>query len=455
MWVVVIPSKDRASAAIKDIQARAEGESDLKLKALCTDRGGEFTATEFTDYYAAEGVHRHHTTPYSPQQNGIVEHQNGTVVATTRSMLKAKGLPGWFWGEAVNATMYVLNRCPTKSVDGMTPFEAWHGRKSTVHHLRTFRCIVYVWNTTPHLKKLENRGRKMIFVGYESDSKAYRAYDPITKRVHVTRDMVFDEHAQWDWGSGGDDGKAGSGDDVFTVEYTTTGPAAPIADGADEAPTEESSLPAGASDTEVDDDVDDENLYTNHDDDAPLHFCSMSDILATPRFEPRALVAEELHMVSSNESASFIEAMHNPSWRKAMMEEMDSIEENGTWSLVDLPPGRKPIGVKWVFKVKRDEHKAVSKHKARLVMKGYTQRHGIDYDEVFTSVARLDSVRLLIALAAHEGWEVHHMDVKSAFLNDDLQEEVYVEQPTGFIIAGKEHKVLKLKKALYRFHQVP
>jgi hypothetical protein len=118
-------------------------------------------------------------------------------------------------------------------------------------------------------------------------------------------------------------------------------------------------------------------------------------------------------------------------------------------------PGRKSIGVKWVFKVKRDEHKAVSKHKARLVMKGYTQRHDIDYDEVFTSVARLDSVRLLIALAAHEGWEVHHMDFKSAFLNDDLQEEVYVEQPTGFIIAGKEHKVLKLKKALYRFHQVP
>jgi hypothetical protein len=138
-----------------------------------------------------------------------------------------------------------------------------------------------------------------------------------------------------------------------------------------------------------------------------------------------------------------------------MMEEMDSIEENGTWSLVDLPPGRKSIGMKWVFKVKRDEHGAVSKYKARLVVKGYVQRHGIDYDEVFAPVARLDSVRLLIALAAHERWEVYHMDVKSAFLNDDLQEEVYVEQPTGFIVADKEHKVLKLKKALYGLHQAP
>jgi hypothetical protein len=85
----------------------------------------------------------------------------------------------------VNATVYVLNRCPMKSIDGMTPFEAWHGRKLTVHHLRTLRCIMYVRNTMPDLKKLEDHGRKMIFVGYENGSKAYRAHDPIMKRVHV------------------------------------------------------------------------------------------------------------------------------------------------------------------------------------------------------------------------------------------------------------------------------
>jgi hypothetical protein len=176
-----------------------------------------------------------------------------------------------------------------------------------------------------------------------------------------------------------------------------------MVDGADEAPTEESPLPTGAGDTEVDNDVNDENLDADHDHDAPLRFRSMSDNLTTPGFAPHALVAEELHVVSSDELTSFAEAEHSPSWRKAMMEEMDSIEENGTWSLVDLPPGRKPIGVKWVFKVKRDEHGAVSKHKARLVVKGYAQRHGIDYDEVFAPVARLDSVRLLITLTAHEG----------------------------------------------------
>jgi hypothetical protein len=241
----------------------------------------------------------------------------------------------------------------------------------------------------------------------------------------------------------------GGGDDVFTVEYTTMGPVAPMANGANEAPTEESPLPVGPDDTEVDKDIDDENLDANHDDNTPLHFRSMSDILMTAGFAPRALVAEELHVMSSNEPTSFTEAKHNSCWRKAMMEEMDSIEENGTWSHIDLPLGCKLNGVKWVFKVKRDEHGAMSKHKELLVVKGYAQRYGIDYDEVFTPMARLDSIRLLIALAVHEGWEVHHMDVKSVFLNGDLQEEVYVEQPVGFIIAGKEHMVLKLKKALY------
>jgi hypothetical protein len=239
------------------------------------------------------------------------------------------------------------------------------------------------------------------------------------------------------------------------VEYTTTGPTAPTTDGTDEAPTEDSPLRAGAGDAEVDDDIDDENMDADHDDDIPLCFRSMSDILVMPRFAPCALVAEEVHVVSSDEPTSFVEAERNPSWRNAMMEEMGSIEKNGTWSLVDLSPGRKPIRVKWVFKVKRDEHRVVSKHKARLMVKGYAQRHGIDYDEAFALVAHLDSVRLLIALATHKGWELHHINVKSALLNDGLQEEVYVEQPTGFIIAGKEHKVLKLKNASYGLHQAP
>jgi hypothetical protein len=127
-----------------------------------------------------------------------------------------------------------------------------------------------------------------------------------------------------------------------------------------------------------------------------------------------------------------------------MKEEMDAIEDNQTWTLCDLSQGRRAISLKWVSKLKYNEHGEVVKYKARLVVKGYAQRRGIDYDEVFAPVARLDTIRLLIALAAHKGWEVHHLDVKSPFLNGDLLEEVFIEQPSSFIVKGSEHKVLKL-----------
>jgi hypothetical protein len=134
-------------------------------------------------------------TLYKPQQNSVVEHRNQTVIGTARSMLKAKGLPGMFWTEAIAAAMYVLNRSPTKGVAGKTPYEVWHGRKSVVHHLRTFSCIAYVKDTSPNMKKLDDRSHPMIFMGYEQGTKGYRVYDPVTYRVHVLRDIVLDDQA--------------------------------------------------------------------------------------------------------------------------------------------------------------------------------------------------------------------------------------------------------------------
>jgi hypothetical protein len=123
--------------------------------------------------------------------------------------------------------------------------------------------------------------------------------------------------------------------------------------------------------------------------------------------------------------------------------------------LVDPPLRQRPIGLKWVYKIKKDASDIITKHKARLVAKGYVQRQGIDYEEVFAPVARLESVRLLLALAASEGWPIHHMDVRSAFLNGELREQVFVAQPPGFVVAGQERKVLRLVKALYGLRQAP
>jgi hypothetical protein len=138
-----------------------------------------------------------------------------------------------------------------------------------------------------------------------------------------------------------------------------------------------------------------------------------------------------------------------------MLDELQSINENSTWNLTALPAGHRAICLKWVYKVKKDENGRIIKHKARLVAKGYVQRPGVDFEEVFAPVARLESVWLILALAAHRGWEVHHMDVKLAFLNGELEEVVYVSQPPGFIADGHEHGVYKLHKALYGLRQAP
>jgi len=138
-----------------------------------------------------------------------------------------------------------------------------------------------------------------------------------------------------------------------------------------------------------------------------------------------------------------------------METELLSIRENETWSYADLPKGHRAIGLKWVCKVKRDPGGNIVKYKARLVAKGYAQKQGVDYEEVFAPVARQETVRLILALATQGEWEMHHMDVKSAFLNGDLMEEVYVHQPPGFVNPKCPSKVMKLRKALYGLKQAP
>jgi hypothetical protein len=156
-------------------------EKNCKLKALRTDRGGEFTSNEFRNYYEMLGIKRYLTTPYSPQQNRVVERRNQTVVGMARSLLKSMGVPAEFWGEAVSTTVYLLNRAPTKSVISKTPYEAYYTRKPSVVHLRVFGCVAHVKVVTPHLSKLTDRSKQMVFIGYDMNTKGYRVYDLATR----------------------------------------------------------------------------------------------------------------------------------------------------------------------------------------------------------------------------------------------------------------------------------
>ena len=167
---------------------------------------------------------------------------------------------------------------------------------------------------------------------------------------------------------------------------------------------------------------------------------------------------EEINLLclyADHEPLTFQEALNEDYWRRAMEEKIHAIEKNDAWELTTLPPGQKAIGVKWAYKIKHTIDEEIERYKARLVAKGYKQQYGVDYEEVFAPVARLDTVRMLISLAAHHNWKIYQLDVKSAFLNGILDEVVYVEQLKGFIVEGEEQKVYRLKKALYELKHAP
>jgi hypothetical protein len=205
MWVVVLGSKGEAADAIRCAQVAAEAECGCKLRVLCTDNNGEFTTAEFASYCADEGVQRHYSAPYSPQQNDVVERRNKTVVGMARALLKQRRMPAVFWAEAVVTTVYILNCSPTMAVNGRTSYEAWHGRKSAVSHLRVFGCLTF-GKELGHIGKLDDRSTSGVFIGYAEGSKAYRILDSGTQRVRTTRDVVFDEGRGWAWDKAVDNG---------------------------------------------------------------------------------------------------------------------------------------------------------------------------------------------------------------------------------------------------------
>ena len=168
-------------------------------KALQTDRGGEFCSNEFIKFYEEKGIRRPLTTTYTPQQNGVAERKNRTILNMVRSLLNKGEVPKKFWPDAVVWSVHILNRSSTFSVRDMTSQEAWSGRKRAVDHFRIFGCITYAHIPNKKRKKLEDKSLKCVFLGVSETSKAYKLYDPLTKKVVVSRDVIFDEKKIWTW----------------------------------------------------------------------------------------------------------------------------------------------------------------------------------------------------------------------------------------------------------------
>ncbi|KAG7557329.1 Zinc finger CCHC-type superfamily [Arabidopsis suecica] len=472
MWSILLKEKSEAFEKFKKFKVLVEQETGTSIKTFRTDRGGEFVSHEFQNFCDKAGIQRHLTAPYSPQQNGVVERRNRTLMEMTRSILKHMKMPNYLWGEAVRHSTYLINRVGTRTLDTQTPYEVYKGKKPNIEHLRVFGCLGYAKNDSAHLKKLDDRSRALVHLGTEPGTKAYRLMDPTSRKIVVSRDVVFIEDEGWKWShkeresvenyetfkvSIGEFGNNGLREEQNSEREDNT--TAEITNEQESEISEEQNDENSADETEEVENQDQNQGDLQQNLPPPVLRASQRQVTRPKYLNDYVLLAEieseKLLMIINEEPWDYQEAKESAEWREACKDEISSITKNNTWNLVELPAGVKPIGLKWVFKIKRNSDGSINKYKARLVAKGYVQKHGIDFDEVFAPVARIETIRFIVAIAASNGWEVHHLDVKTAFLHGELKEVVFVSQPEGFVVKGSENKVYRLNKALYGLRQAP
>ncbi|KAJ9561842.1 hypothetical protein OSB04_007002 [Centaurea solstitialis] len=448
---------------------------------------------------------------------GVVERKNRTVVEAARTMLNASGLPLTFWAEAVSTACYTQNRSLVVKRFEKTPYQILHNKRPNIKFFHVFGCKYYLLNDREPIGKFDPKGNDAIFIGYSWDSVAYRVYIPRSRIVvtsskrnsrsklrnlpmqTITNDL---EQLFLEWykdepdpdRASADDTRASIDTNIASAEVhsvTVASPQSTIILGPSTSNTPPSisplpensqssiipeasltqdptiskqpsgypipnvskSIPISESLEEINSTI---NLphATKWTKDHPL-----SQIIGDPSEDVKTRATTNYCLftcfVSKLEPKKVSEALADPFWVEAMQDELIQFDRNHVWTLVPLPNRKSTIGTKLVFRNKKDEQGVVVRNKARLVAQGYCQEEGIDYEETFAPVARLEAIRIFLAFAAHRGFKVFQMDVKSAFLIGKLKEEVYVKQPSGFESVKYPNHVYFLDKAMYGLKQAP
>ena len=391
--------------------------------------------------------------PGTSQQNGRAERKHRHILDSVRAMLISSSCPERAWGEAVLTSVYVINRLPSVVLSNISPFERLYNTAPDYNSLKVFGCVCFVLLQPHEYTKLEPRARLCCFLGYGTEHKGYRCWDPISRRVRTSRHVIFWEHRMFSSMSSfesipstqhpyfTDSSIELFPNHIHTGSFGTDPSITLLLENIND------SSYAGPSDTSTPSDVPNDSSSTID----PAHSDRPVRIRKTPSY------LNNYHCYSTifqlHEPQSYHEASSDPQWQLAMKEELQALEQTHTWDLVDPPSGKTLIGSKWVYKIKQKSDGSVERYKARLVAKGFTQEYGIDYEETFSPVARITSVRTLLAIAASRKWTLSQMDVKNAFLNGVLTEEVYMQPPPGYTCPP--NKVCLLKKALYGLKQAP
>lgn len=407
------------------------------VKIIHTDNGREYVNKTFKEYLDKEGIIHECTAPYTPEQNGRAERELRTIVESARSMLYARDVPLELWAEAVNCAVYILNRTSSSQTPNKTPFELWNGMKPQLGHVKVFGSTGYVHIPDQLRTKLDKKSEKMILVGY--DNTNYKMYNINTKRVKVSRNVIFDENQVPDI-------RRNISQILVLDEETCDSERSQESDTISE---EDVTVVEGSS-TENEDSMQSCNSEDpSYEPSRELDDTEVCHVNLRPRGN-RNLEANlvELSLPQTYEEA--IKSSHKKEWSNAIQEELAALEENKTWSTVENA-GQRTLTTKWVFAVKRDENGQVTCYKARLVARGFNQVKGVDYQEIFSPTTRYDSIRIILSIAAKYNLEMTQFDVKTAFLNGYLDEDIYIEIPEGVNINSKY--VLKLNKSLYGLKQ--
>lgn len=458
--VFFLASKDMAYEKIKQFIEQSENQLGKRLKILRTDRGGEFVNKQMQQYFKEKGIIHQLTAPYTPEQNGVAERKNRSLMEMARCMLFDADMNLKFWAEAVNNANYIQNRILSAAVN-VTPFELWNGKPPNLKHIRIFGAVAYAQINKQKRRKLDEVSIKCKLVGYAEESKAFRLLNIGTEKIIISRDVKFLElnddtgganyssgNAVVKGGSGAVDGGnvvIGSGDSGNEYVYSNNVMA--------EIPYED-----GVNDISTDD------FYGFEPEE---EVASSSNLQTSPQVTIRSSSRNNkgvppkkyaYKVCYGNDPVSYEDALSRPDnkfWAEAMKEEIKALQDNNTWELVEVSKERKNcklIDCKWVFKIKHLVN-GEKRYKARLVARGFSQKYGESYDEVFAPVVKPATFRCLLAIASYDNMKVRHVDIKTAFLYGDIDAEIFMKQPKGYITPGKENFVCKLNHSLYGLKQ--
>nr|GEU35621.1 retrotransposon protein, putative, unclassified [Tanacetum cinerariifolium] len=470
------------------------------VRYVRTDNGTEFVNHTLTEYYERVGIFHQKTVPKIPQHNSVVERRNRTLVEAARTMLIFFKASMFLWAEVVANACYTQNRSLIHTRHHKTPYELVHNKKPDLTFSRVFGALCYPTNDIEDLGKLQLIADTGIFVGYAPSRKGYRIYNKRTRRIMETIHPMFDEYleppraerlvppAQAVQASVNSAGTPSS----TTIDKDAPSPSISPSTSALQSLSSHQGVAAEPNSMEDHTIAPVENNpFVNIFNPKPHSKASSSgDISSTespyvsqrlhhlnkwskdhpldnvignpsrPVSTRKQLTTDALwclysSVLSKVEPKNFKSAITKNCWFQAMQDEIYEFDRLQVWELVPQPDRVMIITLKWIYKVKLDEYGDVLKNKARLVAKGYRQKEGIDFEESFAPVARIEAIRISIANAASKNMTIYQMDVKTAFLNDELKEEAYVSQPEGFVDPDHPTHVYHLKKALYGLKQAP